>query len=146
MNKNRSYTKKDVLEIAEKEKILFVRLQFVDLLGTPKNIVIPVEVLRDALEYGISSDGSSISGFATIEESDKIAKADPSSFVLLPEIIERRKTAKLNCDIYQANGERFIGDSKYVLERILEKAKKMGFIYNTGAECEFFYSKKMAKN
>jgi glutamine synthetase len=117
-------------------------LQFLDILGTPKNIVIPLDRLEEALDKGIPFDGSSIAGYATIEESDKIAKPDPKSFVILPEEIEKRKTAKLNCDIYEPNGKRYIGDTKYVLERMVTKAKKMGYIYNTGPECEFFLFKK----
>ena len=135
-------TKEDVINIAKKEKILFVRLQFVDILGMPKNIVIPPGRLEEALEKGIPFDASSIAGYATIEESDKIAMPDAKSFVLLPDEIEKRKTAKLNCDIYEPNGKRFEGDSKYILERIVNKAKKMGYIYNTGPECEFFLFKK----
>ncbi len=135
-------TKEDVLNRVKKEKVLFVRMQFIDILGMPKNIVIPPGRLEEALDYGIPFDASSIAGYATIEESDKIAKPDPKSFVILPEEIEKRKTAKLNCDIYEPNGKRFIGDSKYVLERVVSKAKKLGYIYNTGPECEFFLFKK----
>jgi len=135
-------TKKEVLNIVKKEKVLFIRLQFIDILGMPKNIVIPPSRLDEALDKGIPFDGSSIAGYATIEESDIIAKPDPASFVILPEEIEKRKTAKLNCDIYEPSGKRFLGDTKYVLERIVNKAKKMGYIYNTGPECEFFLFKK----
>ena len=135
-------TRNDVLEIAKENNVIFIRLQFLDILGTPKNIVIPLDRLEEALDKGIPFDGSSIAGYATIEESDKIAKPDPKSFVILPEEIEKRKTAKLNCDIYEPNGKSYIGDTKYVLERMVTKAKKMGYIYNTGPECEFFLFKK----
>ena len=138
----KNYTKDEVVTLAKKEKILFVRLQFVDILGMPKNIVIPPSRLEEALNKGIPFDASSIAGYATIEESDKIAKPDSKSFVILPEEIEKRKTAKLNCDIFEPNGKRFEGDSKYALERIVNKARKMGYIYNTGPECEFFLFKK----
>jgi len=136
------YTNDDIINIAEKEKVLFVRLQFVDILGTPKNIVIPQSRLGEALDKGIPFDGSSIAGYATIEESDKITKPDPNTFVILPEIIEKRKTARLICDIYEPDHSRFEGDTKFVLEKIVEKAKNMGYIYNTGPECEFFLFKK----
>ncbi len=137
-----SYDKEKVLETVEKENVLFIRLQFVDILGLPKNIVIPPSRLEDALDKGIPFDGSSIAGYATIEESDKIAKPDPNSFVILPEEIDKRKTAKMNCDIYEPSGKRFVGDTKYILEKVVEKAKKMGFVFNTGPECEFFLFKK----
>jgi len=132
----------DILIKTENEQVLFVRLQFVDILGIPKNIVIPANRLEEAIKDGIPFDGSSISGYATIEESDKIAKPDPKSFVILPEEIEKRKTAKLNCDIYEPSGKRCLADTKYVLERIVQKAKKMGYIFNSGPECEFFLFKK----
>jgi len=132
----------NILNIARNENVLFVRLQFVDILGMPKNIVIPSSRLEEAVDEGIPFDASSIAGYATIEESDKIAKPDPGSFVILPESIEKRKTAKLNCDIYEPNGKRFIGDTKYVLEKMVDKVKKLGYIYNTGPECEFFLFKK----
>jgi len=136
----------DIISIANNEHVLFVRLQFVDIFGTPKNIVIPTKRLDEALDEGIPFDASSISGYATIEESDKIAKPDPSSFVILPESLEKRKTAKLNCDIYEPNGKRFTGDTKFVLEQMMKKARDMGYIYNTGPECEFFLFKKDGEN
>ncbi|MFH1100848.1 MAG: type I glutamate--ammonia ligase [Methanobacteriota archaeon] len=144
---NKQYlTAEDVLTVAKKEKVLFIRLQFIDILGVPKNIVIPASGLEDALHEGIPFDASSIAGYATIEESDKIAKPEPGSFVILPEIVEERKTAKLNCDIYEPNGKRFDGDVKYILEKMVNKAKKLGYIYNTGPECEFFLFKKDGDN
>jgi len=139
-------TKSDVLGIVKENNVVFIRLQFVDILGTPKNIIIPANRLEEALEDGIPFDGSSIAGYATIEESDKIAKPDPNSFVILPETIEQRKTAKLNCDIYEPNGQRFPGDTKYVLEKIVNKVKQAGYLYNCGPECEFFLFKKNGEN
>lgn len=137
-----NYSKKEILDIVKKEKVLFIRLQFIDILGIPKNIVIPPSRLEEALDKGIPFDGSSIAGYATIEESDKIAKPELNSFVILPEEIEKRKTAKINCDIYEPNGRRFEGDTKYILEKTVNRANKMGFIYYTGPECEFFLFKK----
>lgn len=135
-------SKSDVLDIVKEKDIIFIRLQFVDILGVPKNIVIPSSRLEEAMDDGIPFDASSIAGYATIEESDKIAKPDPKSFVTLPESVEQRKTAKLNCDIYEPSGKRFPGDTKYILEKMVNKAKKLGYIYNTGPECEFFLFKK----
>jgi len=138
-NKNDMY---NIAETIKKEKVRFVRLQFIDILGFPKNIVITPNRLAEAFEKGIPFDGSSIAGYATIEESDKIAKPDPKSFVILPEEIEKRKTAKLNCEIYEPNGKRFEGDAKYILEKVVNKARKSGYVYNVGPECEFFLFKK----
>jgi glutamine synthetase len=142
INTLKSGDKESVLASVSEEKVLFVRLQFVDILGMPKNIVIPASGLEAALDEGVPFDASSIAGYATIEESDKIAKPDPASYVILPESVEHRKTAKLNCDIFEPNGKRFEGDVKYVLEKIVQKAESMGYIYNTGPECEFFLFKK----
>ena len=139
---NNKHANNDVLTIANEHDVLFVRLQFIDTLGFPKNIVIPCSRLDEALDEGIPFDASSIAGYATIEESDKIAKPDPTSFVILPDSIEKRTTAKLNCKIYEPDGSRFIGDTQYILEKIVNKAHKMGYEYNTGPECEFFLFKK----
>ncbi len=138
----KSLNKDSVLAMVRENNVHFIRLQFVDILGMPKNIVIPVKGLESALDEGVPFDASSIAGYATIEESDKIARPDPASFVILPESVEERKTAKLNCDIYEPNGKRFEGDVKYILEKTVEKASKLGYIYNTGPECEFFLFKK----
>ncbi len=144
--KTQNFTKDKVLNITNEKDVIFIRLQFIDILGIPKNIVIPASRLEEAFNEGMPFDGSSIAGYATIEESDKIAKPDPNSFVILPEEIEQRKTAKLNCDIYEPNGKRFPGDTKYVLEKLVEKAAKLGYVYNTGPECEFFLFKKEGEN
>lgn len=130
-----------ILEEAKSEKAEFVRLQFTDILGTPKNIVIPGWRLEEALDEGIPFDASSIIGYATIEESDLVAKPVLSSFAILPDTLEKRNTARVNCDIYTPEGNRFTGDPKYVLERVINKAKGMGYDFNTGPECEFFLLK-----
>jgi len=139
---NNIKTKDDILELNQNEGVLFVRLQFVDILGFPKNIVIPSSRFEEALDEGMPFDGSSIAGYATIEESDKIAMPETNSYVILPETIESRKTAKINCDIYEPNGKRFTGDTKYVLEKIVKKSGNLGYTFNAGPECEFFLFKK----
>jgi len=141
-NMNDTFTKEKIISKTQEENVLFIRLQFLDILGIPKNIVIPTKRLEDALTDGIPFDGSSIAGYATIEESDKIAKPNPDSFVILPETLEQRKTARLICDIYEPDGSRSPADTKYALERLMQQAKKQGFIFNTGPECEFFLFKK----
>lgn len=134
-------SREKIIELANENKIENIRLQLIDIQGTPKNIVIPSNRLEEVLDDGIAFDASSIIGYATIEESDRIAKPIPESFTILPDTIEKRKTAKINCDIYRPDGKRFPGDPKYVLERVIEKAEKMGFKFNTGPECEFFLFK-----
>ena len=84
-------------------------------------------------------DGSSIEGFARIEESDMIARPDPSTFALLSWESKDRGVARMFCDIYTPDGKPFAGDPRYILKRNLEKAKKMGFTYYVGPELEYFY-------
>jgi len=130
-----------ILSCVKEADVKFCRLQFTDILGIPKNIVIPASRLEEALDDGVPFDASSIVGYATIEESDKIAIPDPSSFAILPPDLVKLKTARFTCDIYEPNGERFIGDPKFALERVMAKAKDMGFTCYTGPECEFFIFK-----
>ncbi len=139
---NSQQTADEILRTIEQEKIVFVRLQFVDILGSPKNLVIPTAMLDEAFDDGIPFDASSIVGCAVIEDSDKVLRIDPASFSVLPASIEPKKTARFTCDIYDANGKRFPGDVKYVLEQMVHKAQKLGYQFNTGSECEFFLFKK----
>ncbi len=133
--------KASIMEQAKSAKVENIRLQFTDILGFPKNIVIPSWRLEEALDEGVAFDASSIVGYATIEESDLTAKPDFSSFGIMPEYLEKRVTARLNCDIYEPDGKRYEGDPKHVLERVIEKAGDMGFRANIGPECEFFLLK-----
>jgi len=138
-SKTKSWTQDTVLSTVTKEDIRFIRLQFVDLLGMPRNLVIPQNLLKNALEDGVPFDASSIIGCANIEESDKVIRPIPSTFSIIPASIEPRKTAKLSCDIYEQDGTtRFPGDVRFVLQNILKKAEKKGYRCNTGSECEFF--------
>jgi len=130
----------DVFRSIEDAHVEFVRLQFVDILGFPKNIVIPVERLEPALEDGVMFDGSSVAGYATIEESDYVARPDPESLMILPDKIASRPTARFVCDIHDHDGNRYSGDPKYVLERAMTAAGENTF--NVGPECEFYLFKK----
>jgi len=130
----------DVFRTIEDRNVEFVRLQFVDILGFPKNIVLPVERLEPALQDGVMFDGSSVAGYATIEESDYIARPDPRSLIVLPDKIAPRPTARFICDIYDHEGNRYLGDPKYVLERAMAAAGEN--MFNVGPECEFYLFKK----
>ncbi len=127
-----------VMARAKEERVKFVQLQFMDILGTVKTVTIPTTRLEKALEEGILFDGSSIVGYATIEESDLRAQPDPATFRVYPWTADDEKTAGMVCRIYDPRGERFPGDPRYVLERVMEKAAEMGYVYNTGPEYEFF--------
>ncbi len=133
------YTKEDILRIAEEKKIEFVRLQFTDLFGTPKNVAITVKQLEKALEGGCMFDGSSIDGFVRIDESDMYLKPDFDSFAIFP---WRNGTARLICDVYSMDGTPFMGDPRNVLKKVIKEAKDMGYSFNVGPECEFFLFKR----
>ncbi|MEE9601021.1 MAG: type I glutamate--ammonia ligase [Thermoplasmata archaeon] len=133
--------KTEVLERAKSEKVQFVQMQFMDILGTVKTVAIPVAQLEKAMDDGILFDGSSVVGYATIEESDLRARPDISTFETYPWTSGDLKTAGMVCSIYDHRGERFSGDPRYVLERQMERARKMGYAYYTGPEYEFFLFK-----
>ena len=132
-------TKQDVISLVKQYKVKFIRLWFTDVLGFLKGFTITVDELKHALEDGMGFDGSSIEGFARIEESDMIARPDPGTFALLSWESKERPVARMFCDIYTPDGKPFAGDPRYILKRNLEKAKKMGFTYYVGPELEYFY-------
>ncbi|MFW6121415.1 MAG: type I glutamate--ammonia ligase [Petrotogales bacterium] len=128
----------DVLEIAEKENVRFVRLQITDINGFLKNVEIPVKMLGKALSKGILFDGSSIDGFVRIDESDMKLFPDSETAVLVPWMSNHDKTMRLICDVQLPDGKRFEGDPRYRLKKIIEKANSMGFQAFAGPEPEFF--------
>lgn len=127
-----------LLELVEKEKVEFIQMQFMDILGTVKNVTIPSNRLGKALEEGVFFDGSSVLGYATIEESDMRLTPDPKTFVILPWHDGEMKTARMVCDVYDHEGNRFEGDPRWALQRQLEKAAKKGWTFFTAPEYEFF--------
>jgi glutamine synthetase len=130
---------KKVLERAEQDNIEFITLQFTDLLGVIKEVIIPLEKLNDALTDGAWFDGSSIEGFARIQESDLFLKPVPETYAQVPWLTEDGKTARLICDIYRADGKPFEGDPRYILKQAAAKAAKQGYQYNVGPEPEFYF-------
>ena len=133
----------EVLARVEQENIEFVRFWFTDILGQLKSFAIGKEELEDAFDHGMGFDGSSISGFNRIEESDMIAMPDPSTFRLLPwRTGETHKVGRVFCDVLKPGGEPYEGDPRYVMKRALQRAKDMGFDhYYLGPELEFFLFK-----
>lgn len=133
---------KDVMELIKKYDVRFVRLWFTDILGQLKSFAIHVDELETAFKEGMGFDGSSIKGFARIDESDMVAIPDPTTFALLPWRPKEKAVARLFCDIYEPDGTPYKGDPRYALKRALEKMKKMGFThFYLGPELEFFYFK-----
>jgi len=129
---------KKVLEQVKKDDIKFITLQFTDLLGLIKELIIPVEQLEDASRNGVWFDGSSVEGFARIQESDLFLKPDMATYAVVPWLTENGKTARLICDIYRWDGKPFQGDPRFILKQAAAEAAKEGFDYNVGPEPEFY--------
>ena len=131
---------KYVLGKTKEHDVKFIRLWFTDVLGLLKSFAITVEELELSLAEGQGFDGSSIQGFARIDESDMVAMPDPSTFAILPwRPKEGGAVSRMFCDILQPDGTPYVGDPRYVLKRALQRAADMGFTYYVGPELEFFY-------
>jgi glutamine synthetase len=135
-------SKNVILRRASKDGVKFINLQFTDIMGSIKSVTIPVNHLKEALERGVWFDGSSVEGFARIHESDMFLKPDTSTYAVIPWHDGEERTARFICDVHMPDGKPFEGDPRYVLKGVMGEAKKMGFIYNTGPELEFFLFKK----
>ena len=133
----------DVLARVEDENVEFIRFWFTDILGQLKSFAVGKEELAGAFEDGMGFDGSSITGFNRIEESDMIAMPDPSTFKILPwRTGETHKVGRVFCDVLKPGGEPYEGDPRFVMRRALARAKDMGFDhYYLGPELEFFLFK-----
>jgi len=135
-------TKAEILKLVKEHKVKFIRLWFTDVLGFFKGFAITADELEGAIDEGMGFDGSSIEGFARIEESDMIAKPDIDTFAIIPwRSDEDYSVARMFCDIYEPSGKPYAGDPRFVLKKMLEKAKEKGFTYNVGPELEYFYFK-----
>jgi glutamine synthetase len=138
-------TKEEILKQVKENGIEFIRLWFTDINGILKSFAIGPEELEGALTQGMGFDGSSITGFQSIEESDMIAMPDPDTFAVLPWRPEDTPVARMICDVLQPSAGKhkpYEGDPRYVLKRALEKMNKMGFDhFYVGPELEYFYFK-----
>lgn len=132
------YSKEDIIKFVEENDVEFIRLQFTDIFGILKNVAIPKSQLQKALDNQMMFDGSSIDGFARIEESDMYLRPDLDSFVIFPWRPQTGKVARLICDVYRPDGTPFEGDPRYILKKAVAEAAKMGYTFNVGPECEFF--------
>ena len=134
--------KENVLKTVKDEKIKFIRFWFTDVLGMLKSFAITAEELERGLAEGMGFDGSSIEGFARIEESDMIALPDPDTFVVLPwQPEDDAPVARMICDIHKPDGTAYEGCSRHALKRILKKAADLGYSFYVGPELEYFYFK-----
>jgi len=127
-----------VLRTVEERGIRFIRLWFTDVQGLLKSVSISPAELEVAFDEGMTFDGSSIDGYARVQEADMLAKPDPSTFAVLP-WREESQVARMFCDIYTPEGEPFLGDPRTVLKRNVERAAEMGYNFYVAPEIEFFY-------
>ena len=132
------YTKADILRMVKEDDVEFIRLQFTDIFGDLKNVAITSSQIEKALDNKIMFDGSSIEGFARIEESDMYLYPDYDTYETFPWRPQQGKVARLICDVYKPDGTPFEGDPRYVLKKALKEAADMGYMMNVGPECEFF--------
>ena len=134
----KKYSNEEIRRVIFDEDVKFIRLQFVDIFGTLKNVAITVEQLEKALAGEIMFDGSSIEGLYRVEEADMYLRPDLSTFQIFPWRPHQGKVARLICDIVKADGQPFSGDPRYVLKQTIEKAEAMGYCVKIGPEFEFF--------
>ncbi len=134
----KKFTSKDVLKMVEENDVKFIRLQFTDVFGVLKNVAVTSKQLPGILENGAMFDGSSIDGFARIEESDMILMPDADTFEIFPWRPQQGKVARLICDVLTTDGQPYVGCPRGVLKKALAKAEEMGYSMNVGPECEFF--------
>ncbi|HUU40902.1 MAG TPA: glutamine synthetase family protein [Desulfatiglandales bacterium] len=131
-------TKEDVLKIVRDRNVSFVQFWFTDVLGILKSFAVTPSELEEGLEEGMGFDGSSIEGFARIEESDMIAMPDPATFQFLPWRPIERPVVRMFCDILNPDGSHYEGDPRYVLRRMTRKLAERGYKAFIGPELEFF--------
>ncbi|MBA7631606.1 Glutamine synthetase [subsurface metagenome] len=139
MPDDKEQTKESILKTTEEKDIKLINLWFTDILGFLKNVSITPRELERALQDGVGFDGSSIEGFARIDESDMLALPDPTTFQLLPESLSPYPVARMFCDILRPGGQPFDGDPRYALKKNLKRAADLGYTFYVGPELEYFY-------
>jgi glutamine synthetase len=141
MGKKEDEAKEYVLKRTKEQKVKFIRLWFTDILGFLKSFSITAEQLEEALTDGMGFDGSSIQGFARIDESDMIALPDPNTYQVIPWRPKEQGVVRMFCDIYWPGGQPFDGDPRYILKKNLKRAADLGYTFYVGPELEYFYFK-----
>jgi glutamine synthetase len=141
MGKKEDEAKEYVLKRTAEQKIKFIRLWFTDILGFLKSFSITAAQLEEALTDGMGFDGSSIQGFARIDESDMIAIPDPNTYQVIPWRPKEQGVVRMFCDIYWPGGQPFDGDPRYILKKNLKRAADLGYTFYVGPELEYFYFK-----
>jgi len=126
-----------ILTRLSKERVRFLTLQFVDILGNVRSRLFPAEDARSLLEEGYGFDGSSIAGFVEIERSDLVAKPDPNTYCILPWTSGSKKSGRMTCDVYWPDSRPFDGDPRFILKRAQQECEEMGYTAIFGPEVEF---------
>src|SRR5205814_3334468 len=135
-------TRKDVLKQMKEQKVDYLLLWFTDLEGHLKSFAVTPSETEGALDDGMGFDGSSITGFNAIEESDMVAIPDPATFTPMPWKEGETKVARMICDVVTPDGRPYEGDPRYVLRRALDRMRELGFdTFNVGPELEYFLFK-----
>ena len=137
MRKN--FSKEDIMALVSDEDVEFIRLQFTDMFGSLKNVAITASQLEKALDNKCMFDGSSIEGFARIEESDMYLYPDLNTLEIFPWRPQQGKVARLICDVYRPNGEPFEGDPRYILKCAVKEAERMGYKFEVGPELSLIH-------
>ncbi len=132
-------TKEDILRMIDEAGVRYIRLCFTDILGKIKGMSITRSEIEQVLEEGQGFDGSSVEGFARIEESDLMAIPDPLTFRVIPWEIAGEKIALLFCDIQNPDGTPYAGDPRWILKKNLQKVNDKGWTFYVGPEIEYFY-------
>ncbi len=129
-----------IQSLISQEGVVSLQMVFKDLAGRPKNLLVPANLLKIVLEDGVGFDGCSVSGFGKVNDSDKYLRPDPSSFIVVPSIINPSSPplGRLDCDVYNRDGTRYEADPRYALQRALNRAQDMGYKLLTGPELEYF--------
>jgi glutamine synthetase len=135
-----------VLDSIKNNRIEYVIFMFTDLLGKQREVMIPTEHVKDALKNNVMFDGSSIPGCTAITKSDMALKADCSTFTVLPWTKGSTKTARILCDIYESETKPYAGDPRFILQKVLNEAREMGYECLAGPEIEFFMFKQQEDN
>lgn len=134
----RHYTKQDIYRLVEEEDVEFIRLQFTDIFGNLKNVAVTTSQLEKVLDNKCMFDGSSIEGYARIEESDMYLHPELDTFEIFPWRPQQGKVARFLCDVYKPDGTPFEGDPRNILKKVVKEAEQLGYTFVVGPECEFF--------
>jgi glutamine synthetase len=139
--KSREEANEYIIKKAKEQNIKFIRLWFTDILGMLKSFTITIGELETAMNEGMGFDGSSIEGYARIDESDMIAMPDPDTYQLIPWRPKEAGVARMFCDVMKPGGDYFEGDPRWVLKKNLKRAADLGYTFYVGPELEYFYFK-----